>query len=633
MASYGSNMRCRVGVLLALSGWAGTLWAQQVAGGAVVASSGPVVKRSTKWVIPPIKVRGRLTEILRVDDGSDLKRKAGATTILTMDASSYIWRPWFTQVIGSVSANYNRTVTKESPSATGTFLTGNITFNVFPISRFPASIYAGVSDNRTESGFVSAQGGSKYLGYDQSYAPLSGRERYRGGFRRTISESEGKKSTATNMNGNASFLLSRTQTADLIVGLDQTSEASFVRTQDKKLVASHQFSEPDELMLNVRSTGTLLSNKAEAGAAAPTTYNDFMQLNSYGNWLPDTEKPLRLNGNVLAAKAQTQTGPKKSASLTLAASAAGNYEPDERTIVNGGFSSTRTQTINGNTYVSNQNLSANRTLRSDLAATGSIVMTETTTPGRQTITSTQTAGLSYSPLSKMIRQFRHSWGAGFSVSNQASNQLPPKQTAMLRGRQNLLRQIQLSETSSMGLTLSQSANVATRNRSVGHSASVSWRRSKAAFTSDVTASVSDTRNYGQALSGAQILNVQGNANGLLSRTSTLTGSMTYQAGRRLFSPIDTGIDVYASGSLTYTQSRFMNVPRLFLSSVLNVMWSRPGVVDINKPPGEPVGSKSLIWENDLRYVVGLLETDMKIRIAKVDNRFTQTWILSLSRRF
>jgi hypothetical protein len=157
-----------------------------------------------------------------------------------------------------------------------------------------------------------------------------------------------------------------------------------------------------------------------------------------------------------------------------------------------------------------------------------------------------------------------------------------------------------------------------------------------------SASISDYRSRNEDDASFQLVNLQWSQRTQLSRLSSWSGSLTWQATRSEQTQTDLlsgerftqddGWQHYASGSVSAEQQRVFGVPRLrftLLAGISSQQFARRSAGDIDAP----LRFVSRSIEARLDYTIGKLEARLSARAARVDERNLASIVARLQRRF
>jgi hypothetical protein len=96
----------------------------------------------------------------------------------TINASSYIWRPWFALINGSLSLSLDETDTSGQETVKDEYSTGDVQFDLFPTSRFPFRAYLIESRNEIDNRSFDQIVKSTEYGFSQQYRNEDGTGNY-----------------------------------------------------------------------------------------------------------------------------------------------------------------------------------------------------------------------------------------------------------------------------------------------------------------------------------------------------------------------------------------------------------------------------------------------------------------------
>ena len=129
----------------------------------------------------PVRVWGDISTLYRAresDSGDSRARATERLNIGTINASSYIWQPWFALVRGGLTLSENTSDSSEQESAKTEFLSGNFQFDLFPTSRFPFQFYYNQSHNNLDDDLFDREIVTTEYGIGQQYRSKDGNNHY-----------------------------------------------------------------------------------------------------------------------------------------------------------------------------------------------------------------------------------------------------------------------------------------------------------------------------------------------------------------------------------------------------------------------------------------------------------------------
>jgi len=505
----------------------------------------------------------------------------------TVNASGYVWQPWFATTSAALSLGLTNTETtttsNDANSATGTF-----TFSIFPRSRFPFTLNYTRTDSRTASfSDLTQLTGNTYhqlsrLSLRQVYRSRGGslsnlwyyRSDYSGSIVTSVTETFGgtyQINTAPN-----SLSLSANYTA---------SESSATTAKPNALVMAlnHTYMpNPDSGVTNLL---TLLNTDSGDGASE----SNVAQGSSLFHWRPE-HRALNVTGGVRASKSDSKTGA-------------------------GGGSERRSL---------DTNIGLNYRVTRRANVTAGVTAGTAESDNSQLLTTSQSLGLNYS-------SYRYPLGAGldwfWQVTGSAGNTLSRVDSGGTKSSENvrtfggglmynLSGQWALGRAASMNMGFSQSAssNKSSATEDVSNtftssfSLSSNYRGRRGSTYGNFQAS--DSRTKGGLASVFQRAGVNLSQDVSINRLSGLTGNLTYDVNRQEYQPIsgplETGYRRYGVVSFFYRHDRPFGIYNLRFYSRFNA----------SKEIGNDIPSQRLDWDNRFQYSLGLLSMSASFRLTQ-----------------
>lgn len=526
------------------------------------------------------------------------------TLATKLNASTFIWQPWFAQISGGLGLTSSTTNTTEGNGASE-FATGNASLSLLPASRFPFEMHYDRSDNKLDTGLsaVDPSYRTTRYGLSQRYRTLSGNTQYMVGYDRNMWESA-LYSTDQQDLLHLEMTHSQARHAFQINGditnneRQQTNESSSINT----VVIRHSYI-PDTT-LSVENLG----NYSRTHYRLTQGESDFryQQLSSSAFWHP-------------AEQALTVTG-----SMRLYGLTSGPYSnsapPAEMRSVSA-------------------NLGAFYELSRNTRLNSSVNVSRNETNGDLTDASNQSVGYSFQSDESSLGTFRYTRFSSATASNRI-NPVDSGQHYALQLGHNVNRNSSLG-AGTMGLNFSQAASgdadsINPNTLRLNHSGAISWSHVDGGSNTYLRLSASDSRSIDGTGDFFQLINLQASQNESLSRYSSLSGNLTMQAVRQqtsvaqIASPNIPNIPVttYATSSadLSYRHQRAFGVPRLSFVSELRIYADLP-------VPGLTVGPQqqdSRSWENRLDYSIGRLQLRASARVSEIRNSSTRQTLLMFS---
>lgn len=589
--------------------------------------------------LAPIRWWGNVALDLRYRGGEGTPTTDTQALSATGYYSTFIWQPWIARVNGSVGGILTRDGGSENGgSATSVAAIGDVDISLFPQSRFPFTLYAGISDSRASGATTDFDYRDYRLRLSQQYQHPERSERYWASYEQSILRSAQSGGFGSNLSGSFDDTDPATTTDRLRV-----LRAGWARnwaTQslevDGSLARNRSRSGPDlrrsvfdfaslrhaynpSSSLSVSTTASLSRNENEfldsRNFGALSFANTFLQVNSFATYRPQEGDYLYVEDHPVNVTA------------TLRAF--------RTTQDSGEFAA-------GTSFGGSGSIGITYDLRRDLQLFSSTqaFFTEGISGARGVL---QSVGLNYFPEPIPLGEYRYTWNASTSVTAGASNADEDPRFVGVQGAlgHTLSREWNLDGRGSLSMTVTQgvAARVDTRDdpeEALTHTLGLYWTQAgDGARRGYAAVSLSDTRRFGREKGSFQLANFQATIQENLSRRSYFSGSITLQATRSDFEPLRVGDDgpvivdpdrgrwrFSAGGNLTYTHGAVFGVPRLQFLSILQAdtySLRRREQGDFDAPPEQVNWS----WENRLDYAIGRLFASLIGRIAEVEGRGRQ----------
>ncbi len=503
-----------------------------------------------------------------------------------INASGYVWQPWFATTSAALNLTFTNTETTTS-SADASSVTGTFTFSLFPRSRFPFSLMYSRSDSRSAS-FSDLTQVTGDIYYQVTRLSMRQTYRSRGGALTNLwyyrnSFSGGITAASTKSYGLSYQVNSAPNTLGITANYTSSSSAASDAQPSAYVVAlNHIYTpSPSNGVTNLVSyvnvdPGTTDSSTSTVGQASSSFY-----------WRPE-HRALSMSGGVRASESSS--------------SAAG--------------SNTRRSL--------NTNIGAQYRLTRRSSITAGLTVGSTDSGDAQTLTASENLGISYASL-------RYTLGAGLSWQWQTSASAGNTST-----RTDL--QGSTSETSlqSYGAGISHSLNgswAAGRSMSFTASASQSWSGSESS-SSDVMATtlshsvnlganrrghlgstygslqLSDSRTRGESRSSFQRAGFNLAQDLTINQLSGISGNFSYNINRQEYTTGGASNEDtyrrYANLSASYRHGRPFGVYNLRFNSRFYA----------TKDVDAAVPADRMDWDNRLQYSLGRLGMSATFRLTK-----------------
>lgn len=543
--------------------------------------------------LAPIRLWGNIGYELRRET-IEAKEYMLQSLTTKVDASTFIWQPWFAQVSGGLGLTASTSNTADG-QGTSNFATGNATLSLLPYSRFPFEAHFDRSDSRLNTGLgavTSAYQSTRY-GLSQRYRTADGGTQYLASYDRNLWESadfgEDKQDLLrlemTRRLANQTFQINGDITRN---DRPRTHESTLLNT----LVARHSYVPDPTLSVESLASLTRTNYRLTQGESDLR----YLQLSSFAFWRP-TGEPLTVTGSVrLFGMNSDSSGAPASLARGASASLGGFYEL------------TRHARLNGSVNV---NLADNN--------------------GTQTVASNQSAGLTYQPDAIKLGAFSHTRFASGTLSNR-TDPVDSGQHLTLQLGHSLNRSMGLG-SGTLGLNVNQTASSDVDSRipsifRLSHSGSLTWSQGEGQKITFLRLSASDSRAVSGAQDFFQLLNLQASRNENLSRNASWAGNLTIQAVRQRTGATPVTTVATSSADLSYRHMRAFGVPRLRFVSELRIYGDMPLPV-----LASPEQQETRSWENRLDYSIGRAQLRLSARIAEINNKQYSLLMFTLNRQF
>lgn len=594
--------------------WARDAGAQPVAPATPVEPAAQTAAADLKprWQLAPIRWGGEIGLVAGVNDADGQPRRTQFNEVFNVRAASYIWQPWFMQIMGGAGLLLSQSHQAEQAAAPGSgaggssasrAAIGNLELNVFPISRFPFRMAVDVTDTRISGDFVGSDSRNTRITLQQDYRTLRGDTSYMGRVESsTLSSESFGRDRVLSVEGQMATAWSSQRLQVNANYSDNSRSNDDLGLSSVRLNATHSW-RPDEL-LSVESLGNITHEKHRFATSQSAFTSDVRQLNTLANWRTDWDEPLIVFGTARLYDATVSSDNGSSNGRAAIVSASGSYR----------FS---------------QNLSS----------FGAAAASYTESGGRGEAVTSQSVGAQYQFDPRVWGPANYSANAGLTFGNQTGGESGSRQQAQALAGHQLM--IALPNGRIGGWSLGLSQNLAATNdteagatQSLGHSASLSWRFSPPIGLSGfVGLSVGDSRTFGEREGHFQLANFQASVQlrpGPYSRfDANFTAQATRQATRDEPEPHTTRT---VSGGATYQHVRLFGVPRLRYVAQFNA-YNQQFDRRLQGNANAPRENVSWLFEQRLEYLIGRLDSRLTMRVAEVDGKKNASLIASVYRRF
>lgn len=544
----------------------------------------------------------------KFESGNDITEHTG---LLRLNASGYIYQPWFATLEGGIGL-FARNADTDSGDSSSDNITGNARLRLFPQSRFPFEAFAermnsqtdtdltGLVTDRTRFGFtqkyVSRDGDAMHIGYersDQTSLYDSGTDQER---REELSDLF-KAGYNTAFDAHTITFDASVNTVDRMDSID-ISKTSFA-TLRHAYRPSSAFTSEDMLTFN--------QNDVQVGSAH--VISDITQFNSYGFWQPRASRPLRINGTIRAVTRTSEQATQEITADSMTGTLGAIYEWTPQWLLNANAGMSSFDDAGETSSSSFQSLSAIFT------------------------------SLNYTPYG-----FDANWFGQMDLRN-TDDEIQSVQEAGAQLGYNLNKRLISGGGRNLSFNASQSVNALVDTNELSSETlltnmSLTWNRNAGSVSDMVRLSASDSRTQASGpgaedISGDfQIVNFQASIDNKLSVSSALLANMTLQATRSSREGLNTAAnnrewEPTATADITYYKNTLFSVPRLsFHSSIRFVSNTYLPVIATSADDG---GRDDKQWENRIEYMIGRLQLRAISRLSEIQGN-RQNYLLFQARR-
>lgn len=575
-------------------------------------SSGP-------WAVPPVRWTGYMAMDLRVTGVQGQPRQTQLVESVNLSGSSYIWQPWFAQVVGDVSLlasqqpdSVGGVATTAGGGINATTLTGSGQLSLIPISRFPFTAAFKASDSRTDNQLTSNPFTTRNYTLTQSYAPLEGGSSYQVTYNHNdvISAASG---TDTAKALGASMNWSSGSNSVSIIGTAYSNLAgkSGNSSSNKTFTADHSYRPDSEV--SITSQASVHSNQYNYINMSQLSALRFRYRQAYSNatWQPAGKPDLTVTGGARLYQNEVD--------------------------INGASGSTRIFSVNA---AATYKLNTNTTL------IGSGVITHAGYGDESSVYTSQTAGIGYAADTIQFGEYSYNWNAGANVGNQTGGESSARNIDAHVGHR-VDRNFALGNDSNLAINASQSystvrSTLFPTSQSLLHNAGASWsKKLSEAATTSVSLNASDSRTTGYTDQRFQLVSANAGGQLTINRQSSASGYLVLQASRQTMSsafPTGTanttggGFDTSISGNLTYQHGRAFGVPQLRYYALLN-LFDRNARTRLQGNIDAPVERPTWDIEQRLDYDIGRLSTRLTVHFGELGGKANNAIYFRVMRQF
>jgi len=566
----------------------------------------------------PQRVWGDLSSTYRVWD-----RDSGRTTDTnflntgTINASSYVWRPWFALISGGLSLSVEQSEFEEQSEVKDEFITGRVQFDLFPSSRFPFMLYydedrSKFDDDRSDLVESDLEVANTEYGAQQKYRSLDGKHNYSALYRRNEQDNKGGNQAVRADFSADRLLFSASNQFDqhafnTDIDVDTVDEDLTDRHADiYAITTTHSYRNDANLSLD----NLLATSQIENDFSDSNSDENSYQLNSFLSWQPSSRDDIKLTGSLRAARnriAQSQS-----------------LQGLRSDIVDNEIS---TANINqgliyeySDNLLFSENINANYTMRQD---------------DDTLFTGSESVKAAYISDRTSLDIGDYGWSASSSLNNQhgdieSSQQSNNRLGHSLANNRSVKNSYELRSmlTQAIKYDLDTADEDETR---IDHAITVTWSDAATANQSVIGLTASDSRRTGQDEDLFQLLNLQYTGGFRFDRYSQLAGNLTLQYSNQKNDGLRTERTV-TNGQLEYFRDRLFHVPNLIFRSQLRLEQEFNNRESFGQDLNDDTGIDGS-WKNSIRHKIGRLETEFSLDFLVHNDRFDRLIKFQLKRSF
>lgn len=551
-----------------------------------------------------VRTWGELSSTYRVrESGASDNKNSSWLNTGTISASSYIWRPWFALVGGSLSLSVEDIDSEGQPTSTNEFTTGDLNFGLFPTSRFPFNAYFIESRNQLDNDAFRRDVTTTEYGVSQLYRSLDGSHNYRAEYESNLQDdSDQNEFVSESLSLSGGNRLGR-HDIDTEIRLDAVDNLTTNEQADSHTITlEHGYGEATNFSID----NLLSTSAADIDLFDSSSEVDTSQLSSFLSWNPRNRKDLRLTGNLRLSES----------SLSRQSV---NAAPNE--VVE---SETEIANLNqGLIYQHSDNLQLSESINANTVESG----------GEEVFTASESLSARYSPDRLNTPMGDYGWTA-ITTYNNLHGDVVSEQSLDNQFSHSLLNNYSVEGGYQLRTNLTQSLNYEYQSeqadeKSIDHSYSVTWSNAAVNNQSLIRFFISDSHSLNRDDDYRQLLNLQYAGSNRISRYAQLSGNVTLQHSRLKFDG-QLSEQTVSNGQLEFRKDRAFQVPGMsFLSSLELSKTDFEAEQLINDPDTDTLVS----WENSLFYRIGRLEVELEIDFIKVDDEFDRLFKFELTRSF
>ena len=552
----------------------------------------------------PLRVWGDITSTYRTRDFNDRDSNSSSwLNIGTVNASSYIWRPWFALASGSLSLAADESKSSDQETARNKNTSGQLNFDLFPSSRFPFGLYYNRSRSELDDSLSQPNRTTTEHGVTQQYRSLDGTHNLRAEYAERKHEGgafdqlEGRRLSLSSDHYSGSNSYSSDIRVDTI-----DNEPQDQHLDSYSIAGQHTYRQRRDFTIENLVSTSLLENDFEQSMLRTET----SQFASLLSWQPEDNNDINLTAGLRLSDLRLSRQDDALTATDEINSATANFNQGLR-------------------YRYSDHWTFNESINANFQESGN----------RQSFAGTEAVGFNYTPDINITPVGLYGWSVGSNFSNQHGD-APSRQALSSRFRHSLSNDFSVRDNYQLNSELTQSLGYRFQSKdedesNINHSYSLTWSDSLKDSQSMIRFSISDSRALKPEDRVFQLADLLYSGLIRFNRLTQLSGNITLQHTREKEGGTQSESTV-TNGQLLYTRNRAFQVPRLVFNSELR----------LNRQQSESERTISAVndntrtdqsWENSLNYSIGRLELSADLDFIKVGSDYDRLIKLQLTRSF
>jgi len=552
----------------------------------------------------PVRVWGELSSAYRVRESVDGdSENTNWLNTGTISASSYIWRPWFALVNGSLSLSVEENEDEGQGKSEDEFATGDFYFSLFPTSRFPFRAYYIESRDQFDNNSLRFDIETTEYGVSQQYRSLDGRHNYLAEFENNQQDN----SERNNFIAESLLLSADDRIGDHVLETDLKRDTVDSRSSDERaetysITLDHFYGDTTNWSIeNLLSTSATENDFSESSNDIETS-----QLASFASWHPRNRKDLKLTGSLRLSETRQQ------------------QQSDDVMATDAGESEAETANLNqGLVYDYSDNLQLSESINANYFEDES----------RDLFTANEALAARYTSDRVGTGLGDYGWSAGTTYNN-VHGDVEREHSLATQFSHSLLNDYSNAVEYQLRSNLTQSFTYTSQSeredqKSIDHSYSITWSNTALKQQNLLRLFISDSRSLNRDDDNFQLVNLQYTGANSITRYSQLSGNATLQYSRQQTEGMQSKQTV-SNGQLEYRHSRVFQLPGMFFTSLLKLSERQS---ETERLIEDNDSATQVSWENSLLYRIGRLETQLDIDFIKIGDDYDRLFMFQLTRSF